>query len=305
MTSGVKAAVTRTDIPTIAIVGSGIGGLALAIGLLAQGVPCLIYEAAAEFSAVGAGVGLGPNALTAINLIDPRFGQMYDSIKTGNKSPGRVHDMFEALLAEEDFGTKQGWNGASVGAAYFQRSSAHRKDLLDIMASFIPEGIIKFNKRVSTITQHEKGATIIFTDGETVDVDAVIGCDGIKGVTRQAVLGEKYPELVASQYSGVYLYRAVVPMEDAVRILGDRAEDAKWFMSNGRSLASYPISKGRELNYVCFIQDKNSWDHKQVTIDVTNEDMIADLEGFDSRLVELLHVSNLQSGIPFSQIFHC
>lgn len=46
----------------VAIIGAGIGGLALAIGLLRQNVPYTLYESAAAYSMVGAGVGLGPNA---------------------------------------------------------------------------------------------------------------------------------------------------------------------------------------------------------------------------------------------------
>jgi len=137
----------------------------------------------------------------------------------------------------------------------------------------------------------EERVNLTFADGEAIVVDAVIGCDGITGMSRKAVLEENYPESIPSQYSGGYVYRAVVPLEEAVRIVGNRVGDAKWFMTNGRSLAIYPISKGKELNYVSFVQDKNTWSHEQVTLDVTKEQMMADLEGFDSRLVELLDVS--------------
>lgn len=37
----------------IAILGAGIGGLALAIGLSKRGIPVTIYEAANEFSPIG------------------------------------------------------------------------------------------------------------------------------------------------------------------------------------------------------------------------------------------------------------
>ena len=42
----------------IAIVGGGLGGLALAIGLQHVGVPVHVYEQAAVFSEIGAGITL-------------------------------------------------------------------------------------------------------------------------------------------------------------------------------------------------------------------------------------------------------
>jgi salicylate hydroxylase len=57
----------------IAIVGGGLGGLALAIGLLRHGVKVHIYEASPAFSEIGAGVTLGANATTALHLMDPRL----------------------------------------------------------------------------------------------------------------------------------------------------------------------------------------------------------------------------------------
>jgi salicylate hydroxylase len=54
----------------LAIIGAGIGGLSLAIRLTRHNVPFTIYESARAFSTVGAGVGLGPNAIRAMDLID-------------------------------------------------------------------------------------------------------------------------------------------------------------------------------------------------------------------------------------------
>jgi len=41
----------------------------------------------------------------------------------------------------------------------------------------------------------------------------VIGCDGIKGATRKAVLGSKYPNKVELVYSNMYVYRGILPIE--------------------------------------------------------------------------------------------
>ncbi|KAH9897467.1 putative salicylate hydroxylase [Xylariomycetidae sp. FL2044] len=274
--------------PSVAILGAGIAGLALAIGLIKRGVPVTIYEAAQEFSAIGAGIGLGPNALNAIDLIDPRFRLEYERAKTANERPEFEHSVFDAIYAERGFGEARGWTRGLVGAPYFTRSSAHRRDLLEIMKSFIPEGTVEFGKRAASIDQDEDGVTIRFTDGTQARVQTVIGCDGVKGITRQVVLGGIAPEEVPPKYCSMYIYRGIIPMSKAKEILGTHAGDAKWFMIKDRGLAIYPISKNKEENFVFFVTDPDPWMHGDTTIPCTKEEMLKDLSDFDPRLLQLL-----------------
>ncbi|MAD81670.1 MAG: hypothetical protein CL912_01800 [Deltaproteobacteria bacterium] len=278
---------------SIAIIGAGIGGIALAIGLLKQDVECTIYEAATKFDAVGAGIGLGPNALKAMELMDEKFAKLYDEIKVGNTSPERVHEQIEILGAEEGFGITDGWKGGSVGHPKFTRSSAHRKALLEVMKSLIPEGTVKFNKRVLSVDQSsERHVLLKFEDGESVSVDAVVGCDGIKGVSRRWVLEQRFPEEVPAKYCNEYVYRGMTSMENAKNIIGTYAEDARWFMKDSAGWAMYPISGGTEVNIVAFIQDEQPWKGEQAVREVTREDMELEFEGFDHRLRGLLQVSS-------------
>ncbi|QDS71707.1 hypothetical protein FKW77_008456 [Venturia effusa] len=280
---------TSIDSPiSIALIGAGIGGLALAIGLAKQNVHCTIFESAPKFDAVGAGIGLGPNALKAMELMDEKFAKMYDDIKVGNTSLERAHEQFEILGAEEGLGIKSGWHGGSVSHPRFTRSSAHRRALLEIMESLIPEGTIQFNKRVSRIEQGAGKVSLDFYDGTTYKFDVVIGCDGIKGMVRQTVLGSKHPEEVASKYCNTYVYRGIAPVDAAIQIMGEYATDAKWFMREGKGWAQYPITGGTELNIVAFIQDPNPWVGEQAVRKVTRDEMLSEFTGFDSRLIKLL-----------------
>lgn len=275
---------------SVAILGAGIGGLALAIGLAKRGISATVYEAADDFSPVGAGIGLGPNSLQAIDLLDPRFRSLYEDAKTENERPEFEHSVFDALYAEEglDFGAELGWKRGLVGAPYFSRSSAHRKDLLNIMMSFIPERNVKFGKRAKEMENVGCKARVTFEDGETILVDLLVGCDGIKGLSRRAVLQPIAPDQVRARYCNMYIYRGILPMADVKEILGDHGGDAKWFMSRGKSLAIYPISKGREENFVFFIHDPKPWEGAQEVRETSHEAMRLDLAEFDTRLLRLL-----------------
>ncbi|KAL4968160.1 uncharacterized protein BDV14DRAFT_197388 [Aspergillus stella-maris] len=276
----------------LAIIGAGIGGLALAIGLQKLNVPVTIYESAPQFDAIGAGIGLGPNALRSMELMDETFASQYDAIKVGNTTPAKRNEQFEILSAGEGFddGSGDRWRGGSVGHRDFYRSSAHRKDLLEVMKGLIPEGVVRFNKRVVRIEEDRDGGrlTLVFADGEIEVVDAVVGCDGIKGFTRKVVLSPEYPHEVRAKYASTYVYRHIVSMDTAKDILGEYALDAKWYMSKGKGMATYPISQGKEVNMVVFILDPNPWSGEQAAREVPRQDMIADLEGFDSRLLRVL-----------------
>ncbi|KAI1846692.1 hypothetical protein JX265_009005 [Neoarthrinium moseri] len=274
--------------PTIAVLGAGIGGLALAIGLIKRGIPVTVYEAADAFSTIGAGIGLGPNSLTAIDLIDSRFREKYNDAKTANEKPEFEHSVFDALYAEHGFGEKRGWTRGLIGAPYFTRSSAHRKDLLEIMQSFIPPGTVKFGKRARSVEEKGGRVVVTFVDGEVVTVDSLIACDGVKGITRKLVLGDNSPEQVAPTYCGMYIYRGIIPMDKAKEVLGTHAGDAKWFMMKEKGVAIYPISKGKEENFVFFVTDRKPWTQGDSPIPCTKEEMIEDLKDFDPRLIKLL-----------------
>ncbi|GKZ18479.1 hypothetical protein AbraIFM66951_003357 [Aspergillus brasiliensis] len=280
-----------SDTLHIAIIGAGIGGLALAIGLSNQNVSFTLYESAAQFSAVGAGIGLGPNALRAMELIDQRFRQMYNQISSGNLTPNKEHIAMEVLYAEDGFGETRGWQPAPFGADCYTRTSAHRRDLLDIMTSLIPKERVHFNKRAKEIKQDVENSKVMvtFEDGETIEADAVIGCDGVKSATRQAVLETLYPEQAQAVFSGKYAYRSIVPMKNAQEILGEHAGDAKAFIGHGVNIMTYPISRGTELNVVATKLTNKPWTHPQWTNEVTKEDIVADFAGVaDQRIVRLL-----------------
>lgn len=273
---------------SLAIIGSGIGGLALAIGLLKRDIDVTVYEAAPRFDAVGAGIGLAPNALRAMELLDEKFARLYDGIKVGNTSPDRQHEQFEILNCEEGFGITDDWKGGSVGHPDFERSGAHRKELLEVMKSLIPENTVMFNKRVVSIEQ-QRGTkvTVIFSDGEVIEVDGVVGCDGIKGMSRNIVLRSRNPEEVSAKYCNAYAYRGIAPMNDAIALLGSRAGDGKWFMGEGRGCVIYPISRGKEINIVVFVQDPKDWEGEQAAREVSREEMSAEYTSFDTNIKKL------------------
>src|SRR5881227_3104806 len=102
----------------IVIVGAGIGGLTLGLALHAAGVPCRIFESAAEIKAVGVGINLLPHAtkeLAALGL-EPALARV--AIET---SDATFFNRFGQLIYQEPL-------GRAAGYAHPQ-FSIHRGDL--------------------------------------------------------------------------------------------------------------------------------------------------------------------------------
>ena len=87
---------------TIAIIGGGLAGLTLSIGLTRAGIPHKIYESAKCFSEIGAGISMGPNAVTALTLVDPRLRECYNRCATYNESEDQRDIFFNFRYGMED-----------------------------------------------------------------------------------------------------------------------------------------------------------------------------------------------------------
>ncbi|KAF1913420.1 hypothetical protein BDU57DRAFT_355911 [Ampelomyces quisqualis] len=276
----------------VAIVGAGIGGLALAMALHKKGIQFTLYEDAKQYSAVGAGIGFAPNGLRAMDLIEPGFRPLYEKICVGNKPADAQNIFFEGMLLEKGLGQDQPWYGNSAwGHPDFIRKSAHRKTLLNIMTQFIPIEKVKFNKRLVDIEQRPAKVVLKFADGGFQEASVLAGADGIKSMVRAHVLRPQFPTQVAPVYANAYCYRAVIPISDAEAILGDLTHVAKFYFGHNRCAVTYRISEGKEFNYLLCVTDEDGCkSDKAVTDTVSYEAMMADFDGpgVDDRFRQLL-----------------
>lgn len=216
------AASKSTKSFSLAIVGGGIGGLCLAVALVHHDVPVHVYEAAPAFSEIGAGVGLGPNAVRAMALLDPAILEGYKRCETRNVSVSEQGRFFNFRYGM----AKPSADGMVAGQLFCDlrsgtvTSSIHRARFLNELVNLMPEGAASFGKRLVGIEHHGEGVRLKFSDGTEANHDAVVGCDGIKSQVRKLLLGEgdRASEPV---FSGHYCYRGLVPADKAIKVLGE------------------------------------------------------------------------------------
>lgn len=125
----------------------------------------------------------------------------------------------------------------------------HRAHFLDELLKLIPDSVSRLGKRLVDITTAADGsqdAVLHFADGTTAQHSAVIGCDGIKSKTREILLGADEGKAV---FSGKYAYRGLIPMEKAVKLLGQEiAGNSQMYMGYHGHLLTFPIEKGKTMN---------------------------------------------------------
>ncbi|KGO71199.1 Monooxygenase, FAD-binding [Penicillium italicum] len=266
-----------TTKPTITIIGGGIGGLTLAAGLHLRKIPVQIYEAAPTFKEIGLGVSLGPAAYRAMPLIHPSIQQIYNSlITTHADSPGYeeyLQTWFELVWAT---GKQEGDVLMNLKALPSGQTALRRADFLKALFGLIPADIVHFGKRLSTLVERDNGIVLQFEDGEVVNADVVVGCDGIRSRVKECM----FPlESLATTpvYSGMYGYRAVLEMGDMIEAVGEkRARVATIYVGRGAYALSYPIMRARLVNIGIYVLSDEDWEFESWVRPASREDLERD-----------------------------
>ncbi|KAF2749694.1 putative salicylate hydroxylase [Sporormia fimetaria CBS 119925] len=263
----------------VVIIGGGIGGVALAVGLRHRGISAQVYEAGDDFTELGAGIALGPNAIAALSLLDPEAGEVFEQLATKNafSSEEATWINFRHGIGEPSLIAKvQTKDDRKTGL-----SSVHRARFLNSLAALIPRDMVHFGKRLQRIT--EAGGSnlrLYFDDGTQVLAASVVGCDGVRSSVRQYVLDLKRP-LDNVTYTKKYVYRGLVPMPLAVKRLGEElANNSQMYLGPGGHVLSYPIDGGATMNVVAFRDDAHEWKHPSWVFKQRGNTMRDEFEGW-------------------------
>lgn len=183
----------------ILIIGGGIGGLCTAVMLQKHGYPVQLFESSSSIKPVGAGLGVGSNALQA--LYEAGVGKQIE--EKGNA----LHKM----VFQNDRGDLLNKMDFTVLAREFGLNSLtiHRADLHAILYHAIAPGTIQFNKKCVNFEQNNTGAKVFFEDGFSAEGDLVIAADGIHSIFRKNLIANRTP-----RYAGYTCWRGVVEVSD-------------------------------------------------------------------------------------------
>jgi 6-hydroxynicotinate 3-monooxygenase len=217
----------------VAVVGAGIGGLAVGAALRHVGIDVTIYEQARSFSRLGAGIQQSPNAMKVLRglglesrlrgfAFQPSSSLSRDGVTGSITNQYRLGDMVEQRF----------------GAPYLL---LHRGDLHAALASSVPREILRLGKRLDDLEPCHNGVRLCFADGTRSEADAVIGADGIHSRIRELLLGVEKP-----RFTGRVAYRTTFP---AALLGGMMIDDsAKWWGTD-RHIVMYYVNRHRNEVY--------------------------------------------------------
>lgn len=162
------------------ILGGGIAGLTTAVGLQRIGIPSTVFEAAPELRPVGAGLGLGANAIHAFEALGLREGliargRLLSSISIRG-SRGRIISRTESTPS-------RGTNNFAI----------HRAELQSMLVAQLDPDVIQLGKRVQRITQRDERVVVHFTDGSDHSAEYLTVTDGIGSPIRRSLVPGSEP----------------------------------------------------------------------------------------------------------------
>src|SRR5262245_49037712 len=229
--------------PEVAVVGGGIGGLGAALSLFRAGVDVHVYEQAHALREVGAGIQVSPNASRVLHGL-----RLADKLAKLGVRPGAHHqkrwDDGRTLL-------KTPLGDTVIKAFGFPHYQSHRADVLSMLINALPAERLHIGHRLVDFVDRGDHVEAVFANGEQVNIDALVGADGIHSTARQLLFGPASPH-----FTGCMAYRGLVPAEH-IKHLNVEVNAHVW-MGPGKHIVSYYVAAKRLLNFVGVIE-QDGW----------------------------------------------
>jgi salicylate hydroxylase len=254
----------------ILLVGGGIGGLAAALALAQGDVATQLYEQSPAFTEVGAGIGLGPNAVRRLQ----GWG-----VGEALQAKGFVPSQLEVMDAKN--GRQLG--RLPMGQNFQERYGApyltiHRADLHGVLLNAL-------QSKGSCDLRLNAPWTDIHNSLLAEQASALIGADGINSVVRSQVWGAQ-----PLQASGHWAYRTLLPRHALPAAW--RGDAMGLWLGPRLHVVHYPVRGGEWLNVVVLVESNDTpteaaWDTQRST-EQTSHDLQLALQGTCSGLQDLV-----------------
>ncbi len=212
------------------IIGGGIAGLTAAIALNKIGIETLIYEGTPSIKAIGAGLGLGANAIVGFDRL---------GIKEEVIARGRIIPLFSILDEKGKIITQA--DSLKISQKYgVDNFTIHRADLHHLLLSKIDARSIAINKRAIDIQQEKNVSKVFFQDGSVHESDFLIVADGIHSAIRKKLIPNSEP-----RYAGYTCWRAVI--DNTKLNLNETSES--W--GHGKRFGIVPLANNKIYWFAC------------------------------------------------------
>jgi len=203
--------------PAIAIVGGGIGGLALALSLHRAGLPCRVYEAVPEVREIGVGITLLPHAMRELASLGVQ--PQLEALGIENLE-SVFFNRWGQFIYREPRGRHAGYAVPEIG---IHRGKLHRV-LHEAVLERIGAHNVLLDHRLVRLEQDDDAVALHFVDAtgrprDPVRADVAIACDGVNSaVRRQFYPGEQLAFAGINTWRGVTVHPPILTGKSYLRI---------------------------------------------------------------------------------------
>lgn len=226
----------------VVIAGGGIGGLAAALACGRAGCHVELFERAAAFAEVGAGIQIGPNVTRILHA----WG-LADTLATVAAFPDCLQ-VRDAMSGRELGVLPLGKTAVQrYGAPY---ATLHRADLHQLLHAAVRQqtsAILSLDNAVTGFVQTPGRVEIQTRDGRAFGRDMLLGADGLWSVVREGLLADGPPRV-----TGHLAYRAMVSQAALPAHL--RSQRITVWLGRRLHVVQYPVRGGEWLNLVGIVQ---------------------------------------------------
>jgi salicylate hydroxylase len=261
-----------TKVPSIAIVGGGLAGLAAAAALTKFGFAAEVFEAAPQLGEIGAGVNVSPQAIRVLRAIG--LGEHVAAV--ANIAPG-------VLTRDMHSGEPLDYRDhADIGVRFgAPLCTFHRADLLEALARGVDCGRIHLGHRLVAMEEGTHGVELRFANGVTHHAELLLAADGIHSRVRRALYGDNHPS-----YTGQMVWRALVSGASVPAGVLEPSGHVQW-LGSGRHFFAYYL-RGRDVVNIVTQQDTEQWVEEGWSIPGDVAEMRASFPNPEPRLAALL-----------------
>jgi 6-hydroxynicotinate 3-monooxygenase len=258
--------------PSIAIIGAGIGGLTAAALLQRRGHDVHVYEQAKKFARVGAGIQQSANAVKVLRELglEPRLREIAFRPATWNNREWDTGAVKYELPLGDAFESR-------YGAPYML---LHRGDLHAALYTAVAPERIHLDMTLTGLADDADGVTLRFADGTARRVDAVIGADGVHSLVREWMHGAEAP-----RFTGRVAYRTTFP---AALLNGVQIDDCTKWWGPDRHIVIYYITPRRDEVYFVTSLPETDWRNESWSAKGDLNELRAAFAGFHPQVQTVL-----------------